>query len=326
MPATDLSVCIPSRNEKFLGRTVQSVLAAAEADTECIIVLDGYWPAVPDPIYDHPKVTIIHVDQPVGQRGGVNMAASLSRAKYVMKLDAHCSVDQGFDRKLIADCEPDMTVIPRMHNLHVFDWLCTKCNARYYQADPMESCPCGSREFIEDLVWKPREGRGKTTDFMCFDHELHFQYWYRYKNRPAAQGQVSDLMSSIGACFFMERKRFWDLEGLDEAHGFWGQFGTEIACKSWLSGGRHVVNKNTWFAHYFRVGKLKFPYHISGDAQERARLYSRDLWLNNKWPKQIRPLSWLVEKFAPVKYWHDPVGTAALANVLEAGKAFNGSR
>jgi len=39
-----------------------------------------------------------------------------------------------------------------------------------------------------------------------------------------------------------------ELEGLDERHGFWGQFGTEISCKSWLSGGRQVVNKKTWFA------------------------------------------------------------------------------
>jgi hypothetical protein len=111
-------------------------------------------------------------------------------------------------------------------------------------------------------------------------------------------------MSSVGACFFMHRERFFELDGLDEAHGFWGQFGTEVACKSWLSGGRQVVNKRTWFAHMFRVGKLKFPYPLSGEAQERARIYSRDLWLNNKWSKQTRPLQWLIDKFAPVPDWN----------------------
>jgi hypothetical protein len=65
-----------------------------------------------------------------------------------------------------------------------------------------------------------------------------------------------------------------------------------------------VVNKKTWFAHLFRTQPgFGFPYQIQASDQERAREYSRDLWLNNKWDKQVRPLSWLVEKFAPVPDW-----------------------
>ncbi len=46
------------------------------------------------------------------------------------------------------------------------------------------------------------------------------------------------------------------------------------------------------------------PDHAPPDAdQERAREYSRDLWLNDKWDKAIHPLSWLIEKFAPVPDW-----------------------
>ena len=89
-----------------------------------------------------------------------------------------------------------------------------------------------------------------------------------------------------------------------------------------IVGGRLVANKRTWFAHFFRVGKLRFPYSLSGNAQERAKQYSRDLWLNNRWPGQVRPLSWLVEKFLPAKYWHDPVGADALAYINEKGKSW----
>ena len=103
----------------------------------------------------------------------------------------------------------------------------------------------------------------------------------------------------------MQRKRYWELDGLDEGHGSWGQMGTEIACKSWLSGGQHVVNKKTWYAHMFRTqgGDFGFPYKISGNEQERARKYSRDIWLNNKWPKAKYPLSWIINKFSPVPNW-----------------------
>jgi glycosyltransferase involved in cell wall biosynthesis len=317
--AKDLSVIIPARNEQFLVNTVDDILRNIEADTEIIVVCDGAWPN--PPIQDHPRVTVLHFTDPIGQRGAVNVGAQVSRAKYVMKLDAHCAVDKGFDRKLMATCQHDWTVIPRMYHLHVFDWVCVKCQARYYQADPVPVCKCGCSEFTQGLVWQPRWNKG-ARDFMRFDHTMHFQYWGKYDRRPEAKADICDTMSSIGACFFMERDRFYELGGVDEAHGFWGQFGVEIACKSWLSGGRHVVNKTTWFAHFFRVGKLRFPYEISGDAQERAKVYSRDLWMNNKWDKQVYPLSWLVEKFKPAPDWHDDKGKEALSCIMSKGNEF----
>jgi hypothetical protein len=277
-------------------------------DTEVIVVCDAYWPD--PPLLDDPKVIVVHVTDPVGQRGGMNLAARISQAEFVMKLDGHCAVEQGFDRKLIepyrtGELTPDTTTIPRMYALHVFDFVCARCAQRFYQADAVPACSCGCTEFQIEEVWKIREFR--RTDFARFDSTMHFQYWKRYeRTRPEAKrAEIADVMSSIGASFFMRRDRFWEIEGLDERHGFWGQFGTEIACKSWLSGGRQVVNKRTWFAHMFRVGTMRCPYPLTAEAQERARIYSRDLWLNNKWPKQTRPLSWLVEKFKPVKGWHD---------------------
>jgi hypothetical protein len=142
---------------------------------------------------------------------------------------------------------------------------------------------------------------------------MHFQYWRDYRKRPEAQPEIADTMSSVGACFFMPRDRFWQLGGLDENHGSWGQFGTEVSCKSWLSGGRQVVNKRTWFAHLFRTksgNEWGFPYHISGNAQDRAREYSRSLWLQNKWDMQTRPLRWLIDKFWAVAGWTDDARNA----------------
>jgi hypothetical protein len=103
----------------------------------------------------------------------------------------------------------------------------------------------------------------------------------------------------------MRKERFFELDGLDEEHGSWGQMGTEIACKSWLSGGKLMVNKKTWFSHMFRTRPgFGFPYHIANAEVAKAREYSRHLWLDNSWIKAIHPLSWLVEKFAPVPGWN----------------------
>ena len=309
---TDVSVIIPARNEEFLQQTIDNVISNIRADSEVIAVLDGYWtePGIPQ----HERLTIIHREQSIGQRAAVNEGARLSDACFVMKLDAHCAVDEGFDVKLMADCKEDWTVIPRMYNLHAFDWKCNACGHQVYQGPIPKKCEkCKKSEGFEKvIIWKPR--LNKMSDFMRFDNNMKFNYWGAYKNRPEAQGDVVDLMSSIGACFFMRRDRFFELGGMDEAHGSWGQFGTEVACKAWLSGGRHVVNKNTWFAHMFRTNSdgFSFPYPLSGKQVGRARKHSKNLWLKNKWPQATRKLPWLIEKFRPIPDWHSETEVKAM--------------
>ena len=208
----DVSVLIPARNEMFLKPTMISVLANRRAQTEIIVVLDGAWPL--DPIPDHPDVTLIYHAESIGQRAAVNEAARLARGKYVMKLDAHCTVAEGFDTELMADCQPDWTVIPRMYNLHAFDWVCVKCGKRTYQGPVPAACEvCGGVAHNQELVWQPRWNR--RTDFARFDADLHFQYWREYGKRPETQGEIADVLCFVGACFFMERARYWALGGLD---------------------------------------------------------------------------------------------------------------
>jgi glycosyltransferase involved in cell wall biosynthesis len=293
----DVSVLIPARNEIWLKNTVEDVLTNKRANTNVIVVLDGQWA---DPgLVQHEDLTVIKTPASIGQRAATNLAARISDAKYVMKLDAHCAVAEGFDQVLMADCQPDWTVVPRMYNLHVFDWRCTTCGKGTYQGPQPKICECGGQEHVKDLVWKPRWNR--ETDFARFDNNLHFQYWGAYKARPESQADIADVMCCVGAGWFMERNRYWQLGGLDEAHGSWGQMGVELACKSWLSGGRQVVNKKTWFSHLFRTrDDFSFPYPMKGSDQEYARVYSRDLWQNNKWPGQVHKFEWLLRKFSPV--------------------------
>ena len=61
-------------------------------------------------------------------------------------------------------------------------------------------------------------------------------------------------MSWQGSCYFTT-KRYWDslLAPLDTEHyGTFTQEAQEIGNKVWLSGGRLVVNKKTWYAHYHK--------------------------------------------------------------------------
>ena len=54
-------------------------------------------------------------------------------------------------------------------------------------------------------------------------------------------------------------------------------------------------------------GDFGFPYKISGNAIDRARKYSQDLWMNNKWKKAVHKFQYILDKFAPIPDWHEDV-------------------
>jgi glycosyltransferase involved in cell wall biosynthesis len=303
MGEKSLSILIPARNEMFLAKTVKDILENMRGDTEVIVVCDGQW--ADPPIEDHPKVTIIYHSVSIGQRAATNEAARISKAKYVMKCDAHCGFDEGFDVKMMEVMQDNWTMVPIMRNLHAFDWVCLKCNDRTYQGiTPIACAKCGNtKEFKRDVVWISKTNPQSTS--YCFDPEPHFQYFREFKSRPECKGDLTETMSLQGSCFMMTRDKYWGLNVCDETFGSWGSQGIEVAVKSWLSGGRVIVNHRTWYSHMFRTkgGDFGFPYPISGRQTQYAKKHSRDLFFNNKWPLQKRPLSWLLEKFWPVPGW-----------------------
>ena len=230
-----------------------------------IIVLDGWWPI---PILrDNPNLVLIHRGVSQGMRPAINSAARIAKGKYLLKCDAHCIFDEGFDEKLRSNCEYDWTVVPVRYGLDVVN--------------------------------------GKRTD------EIHeFQYikranlkgreWPEYAERVNGQ-MVVDLMTSQGSCWFMHRQRFFDLGCLDDVnYGKMGREAQEVCLKAWLSGGRYVLNRNTWYAHWSKPS-VNYP----GRSTERAKSieYATHVWKQNLWPMQARKLSWLIEKFAPVPTW-----------------------
>ncbi len=294
----DLSILIPARNEEFLRRTIEDLLANIEGDTEIIAVLDGYETLLPE----DSRLKVIHNIESIGQRAATNQACRLSNAKYVMKVDAHCAFDKGFDVKMMNAMHDDWTMVPIMRNLHVFNWICEDGHSRYQS--PSGPCRDCGKPTKKDIVWIAKTNPQSSS--YCFDSEPHFQYFNAYRKRPDyVKGDVTDTMSLQGSCFMMTRDKYWELDICDEAFGSWGSQGIEVACKTWLSGGRVVVNHKTWYAHMFRTqgGDFGFPYPISGEQTNKAKAMARKIWFDNLWPKQTRPLSWLLEKFWPVPGW-----------------------
>lgn len=305
----DLTIIIPARNEEFLNRTLQDLRENIQGNTEIIAVLDGY---LPDPPLDSdPRVTIIYNPVSVGQRAACNQGVRLSKAKYVMKVDAHCAFDKGFDVKMLKAFEElgdDATMLPAMRNLHIFDWLCEDGHRRYQSpSGPCETC---GKPTTKDIVWFPKPSP-KTFTFR-FDKTMHFQYDGAQAKKPenilgalkldgTHDTNYRETLSIQGSCFMCTKKKWLELDICSEDFHSWGQQGVEVACKTWLSGGRVISNLNTWYAHCFRTrgADFGFPYSNPQNLVNENREYSRKLFMKDNWDKAIHKFQWLLDKFNP---------------------------
>ncbi len=273
-----LSIIIPARNEKFLNKTIEDLLLKAEGDIEIIAILDGYWP---DPIINDPKVVYIHRGESRGMRAGINSAVAIARGEFLLKTDAHCLFGQGFDKILTADCEDNWVVVPRRKRLDAENWCIQETGKP--DIDYMYLCaPTDPNDFggagLNGKVWEERNR----------DPELK-------------KVLIDDLMSAQGSCWLMKKKYFHELELMDEEHygTFWNEF-QEIGLKCWLSGGRVIVNKNTWYAHWHKGKENGRGYFLSKSSLNQGAEYTKK-WMNFKeaWHKQTLPIEWLIEKFNP---------------------------
>ena len=289
----------------FISNTVEDLLKNKRGNTEIIVVLDSKW--ADPPIAQHPDVQVIYVPTAIGQRAATNIGVKLSKAKYVAKVDAHCSFDEGFDVKMIEafkQAGDNCIIVPVMRNLHAFDWKCYSCGWKKYQGPKPKECErCKRSDKIRrKIVWQPRRGTYSTS--YAFDSQPHFSYFPEYKHRPEyikgkAEG-LTETMSLQGSFFMATRENYWNLKLSDEAVGSWGNQGIELACKMWLSGGRVLINHKTWYAHMFRTqNDFSFPYdHINSVDSTKKRVWEH--FFNGKFKQQIHPVSWLVEKFWPI--------------------------
>lgn len=317
----DLAIVIPASNPNgiFINKTIEDLVKNIRANTEIIVVYNG---ARPDPaIPQHELLTVVYYADKIGQRAATNQGAKLTKAKYIMKMDAHCAVDEGFDQKMLDAFKitgDNVTIAPIMRNLWAFDWKCLKCGKKWYQGPTPTKClelnykntgtPCDSTQFERKIMWIGKNNPQSTS--FCFDATPHFQYFEDWKHRPQYENDkrekgLTESMSLQGSCWMLTREKYWELNISDEAFGSWGSQGIEVAAKTWLSGGQVLINHKTWYAHMFRTqgGDFSFSHKITAKEVSNARNMAKDLFFNNKWDKQVRPLSWLVEKFWPVKGW-----------------------
>lgn len=281
-----LSIIIPSRDPRYLQKTIDDLIDKAEGDIEIIVVLDGVWhePMINNDI----EVRVIHHGTQfnnVGMREGINRGMSMALGNYVMKIDEHCLMSQGYDLGLIADCEEHDIIIPRRYRLDPNKW-----------------------EIIED-------GRA-CIDYMNIDYPfqrpndkscgLHGGIW----KRPERENILIDSTPTMQGSFYFMTKKHWDevICFLDvEKYGDFTQEAQELSMKTWLTGGRVMVNKKVFYAHWHKgsagkgYGFSNEQYKEHGESMNNGRIFCRDYWLETK--DFERDWEWFMEQFPEMPGW-----------------------
>lgn len=186
----------------------------------------------------------------IGQRAMMNKLAKQATGKYIAKCDAHCGFAQGFDKIMLEQMEDDITMTAMMAMLDVKDWR---------------------------IIPKP------ITSSYLFDTELRFQY-------DAELHEGNETMALQGSFYLLTRKKYFELNVCDERLGSWGFQGVETALKTWMSGGRVICNKDTFYGHYFRNRIDGGEHRYTGEEAKKVQDKMKKMF-----PK--KDIKWLIEKF-----------------------------
>lgn len=277
-----VSIIIPSRNEKYLTPTVQGLLDQAHGDIEILVMLDGGVPEV-TPLPDDPRVRVVRrrVDatHEAGMRFCINEGAELATGRYLLKCDAHCIFAPGYDVALKADCEENWLVVPTRHSIDAERWAVKTRHWNYH----VLTFPYLPSMYGEGL---------HAVTFPWDDNKVI--------NAERAGVLIDDLMSFQGSCWFQHTANFRRLGPLDHANYYFYQEAQEVGLRQWMTGGRCVLNKRTWYAHLHKGRDEGRGFYLSLKRKRLSERYATNFWLNDQWPGATRTFVSLVEQFWPL--------------------------
>lgn len=250
------SVLIPAREEPYLARTVRDVLAHARGPIEVRIGGDGWLPPAGTDTagLTDPRVHVRHWTQPVGLRNVLNALAAEATGDFLLKLDAHCAVSEGFDVTLAEACGERDVVVPSKYSLDPELWTRFKAPWQYFY-----------------LTFPYDNGINHVGlhDKNCPEayHEAH-----RAEPEP-------DILSYQGSCWGL-RKTWWAEVGpMNHAMYYTAQEPQEIGLATWLQGGRVRCIKRVWYAHLWKGHSNKRGFPTIKPRWVRALAASANYWM-----------------------------------------------
>lgn len=269
-----VSVIIPAKNEKYLDNTIQEVLTKGDS-VEVVVILDNYEP--PTRIDGVKYISMTEIGPNV--RRGVSRAVHESTCPFVMKLDAHCMLDKGFDTKLIATHESNIVQVPRRYRLDAEKWHIIEDGrpAVDYEyilfPNLLTSGGLSSMGFIWGSSWEEYAVERKDV---LLDDTPHFQ----------------------GSAWFMSKEWFLECGFLNDKYGGFAQEPEEILFTTVQRGGSVKVNKHTWYAHLHKNKEDRKWFVMPPEDLAKGYEHAYNTWVEDR-----DFFANFIERFPPMPHW-----------------------
>jgi len=262
-----ITVVIPSCKERYLEATVQDAMIKAAGPVEVIAILDGY-----DPPERTSGAVYLKTDG-VGMRQAINLGVAAASFDYILKLDAHCMMAQGWDAQLLQDHIPGCVQVPRRYRLDPEKW---EMGAEYYDY----------QHIVFPLKFNPLQLHG-----------------FKSPERQLARADImlDDTFTFQGSGWFMAKEHFQacDLLWVKEYEGQMQGEPEDIGFCTRLRGGRLLVNKRVSYGHYYKPKEVGRGYFMDSRKAGRAYAYAYQRWVHDNKDVFCRT----VEQFWPVPGW-----------------------
>lgn len=269
-----VSVIIPARNEVYLQKTVEDVFAHSTGPVEIVAVIEGDEPPgwTQTQAVRGRRLMTVHHPKPLGMRPAINAGVLASHGRWIVKCDAHVRVSEGWDEILKRDCDEEAIMIPRRYELNPETWEIKDAPA----VDAHRLTYPFSDEY-----------RGK----------LHATKWPE-RGKERAGILIDEEISSQGS-FYLTSRKLWDRIGPLDGANYRNivNEAEELCFRTWLGGGRVLVNRGTFYAHWTKVHHR--GYSITRKAINAGYDFCFRYWTLDEWKDRIHDLQWLIEKFSP---------------------------
>ncbi len=136
------------------------------------------------------------------------------------------------------------------------------------------------------------------------DHDdgMHGVPW---KRPERDQFEIDETPSMQGSCYFMSKNHYVNNLGYmsEEGYGQFAQESQELGFKTWLMGGKLIVNKKTWYAHLHKGKTYGRMYQFPGGTVDASN-WSAEHWLNDRESGMKYKFEWFIDqKFPGMPSW-----------------------
>jgi glycosyltransferase involved in cell wall biosynthesis len=205
-----VSVIIPAHNEEqWLNRTIDNFLSTAKGKVEVVVVLNGYDQEV------DPRAVVLRYPNNMGERAAMNAAAAVATGKYLLRIDAHCDIDDGWDVKMVSSMTPKRVLVAVLT--------------------------------ATDKQWKRIPGH--WYGFCKLLPTMEEKWWHK------KEYEVTEPNMALTGCAMMIAKDFyWSFGGADETLPAMGAIGPEFALRGHLDGDGVYTRTDVICGHIFDTG------------------------------------------------------------------------